>query len=210
MRIPFSGILDSSMKNDSPVARGDILWTIITVVAIGIATNVFFPFYQPFFTRLITFVRPTPKPTPAFIEEVAPLTKEEEATMSTRIIDFFEPANAQKADTSSDVQEKKTASASAVKDTRPPVITINGGPTDGSSAPSGTKVCFPLWITDDTSSYERVSVRVRVDQNPWGPWENSLQYCYETLQVGTHTFIVQGKDESGNVGAETRRTFEIK
>jgi hypothetical protein len=198
------------MKNKTSETRGDILWTIITVLALAILTNVFFPFYRPFFKRLITFVRPTPAPTPAYIEVNPTLSSIEEATMSTRISDFYEPLINQNADAASNDPTKKTASKSAVKDTRPPTVTINGGPTEGSGVPPGTKICFPLWITDDISSYEQVSVRVRVDQGQWGPWEKSMEYCYETLPIGMHTFVIQGKDETGNVGPETRRGFEIK
>lgn len=90
-----------------------------------------------------------------------------------------------------------------------PVITINGGPVEGSVV-TDPAVCFPIWVVDNLSWWSAVQIRYRIDTNPWSAWAYEYEPCISGLSKGSHIFSVAGKDEAGNISKEAKRTFIVQ
>ncbi len=94
-------------------------------------------------------------------------------------------------------------------DTTAPVLTINGGPMEGSVV-TDPAVCFPLWVVDDLSWWSSVQIRYRIDTKPWSTWAFEYEPCVSGLVKGRHIFSATGKDEAGNISKEVTRTFIVQ
>jgi len=143
-------------------------------------------------------------------EQPQQLTETESATMSANFTQDFEKnlalANATPTPTpffASDIP------ASMAGDLIPPTVTIQGNLAEGATiATSG--ICFPLWVSDNMTSWQRLQTRAKIDQNQWGVWTETFSYCFQNLGNGSHTFSVQIRDLAGNVSAPVARTFIIR
>lgn len=93
-------------------------------------------------------------------------------------------------------------------DSNPPTLTIQGGPSDGSTV-DFNNFCFPLYVSDNVSKYPKVFVRYRFDADSFGSWTTDVSPCYNNVLNGQHIFAVQAQDEAGNLSSEQRRTFTV-
>ncbi|MFH0749556.1 MAG: hypothetical protein V1917_01405 [Candidatus Gottesmanbacteria bacterium] len=99
--------------------------------------------------------------------------------------------------------------ASQAGDLVPPTVTIQGEVLEGSTV-TMPNICFPLWVSDNITSWQQLGTRGKLDDNQWSPWSTLLSYCYQNLGNGVHTFTVQIRDLSGNISQEVKRTFIVK
>jgi len=202
-------------------SSGNTALLVLFIIFCGFMTNAFFPKVQSTFEQLFHTVNPPPTPTPLWQEQHMSLTKEEKATMSGS---FFQEIQtviatfaAQQKTTITPTPVSKilgiasgsaTASKSAIIDTIPPTVTITGGPNENDIV-TGTRICFPLWVSDNVTNYMKLVTRIKINTNPWTEWEQNLSPCVD-IQPGSHTFTVQIKDEAGNISPETQRHFVTK
>jgi len=188
--------------------------TVLIVVAIGFLTNVIFPSAQNELSNLFHKVIPPPTPLPSYVENTRTLTKDEISTMSGNFMQEFTELVSTRAarwgsvaGASTVASPPATSTPPATKDTVAPIVAINGGPVEGSTV-AETRVCFPLWVSDNATEYTKLLVQAKFDTQQITAWSNTLQYCYESLANGPHTFSVQVKDEAGNV-TESKRSFTV-
>ena len=99
--------------------------------------------------------------------------------------------------------------ASMAGDLIPPTVTIQGGVSEGAIIASGS-LCFPIWVSDNMTPWQQLTTRTRMDTNQWSVWMQTYSYCFQNLNIGTHTFSVQIRDLAGNISPEIKRTFIVK
>jgi len=155
------------------------------------------------------FIRPTP--TPTWQEQTLPLTDVEQATMSGDFTQEFQQALAEER-----TPEKPLAPiwsldipSSMAGDIVAPTVTINGGPSEGSTI-AYTNPCFPLWVNDNMTPWQQLVSRSKLDSGQWTSWMNQFSYCFDNLGNGGHTVSIQIKDLAGNISSEVKRTFIVK
>lgn len=147
---------------------------------------------------------------PSWQEQPQTLSETEAATMSANFTEDFEKnlalANATPTPTpffASDIP------ASMAGDLTAPTVTIQGNLAEGATI-AGNSVCFPLWVSDNMTPWQRLQTRANIDKNQWGVWTETFSYCFQNLGNGSHTFSVQIRDLAGNVSAPVTRTFIIR
>ncbi|MFZ2024707.1 MAG: hypothetical protein WAV51_00265 [Microgenomates group bacterium] len=143
-------------------------------------------------------------------EEQKQLSEIEIATMSASFTEDFEKnlalASATPTPTpffTSDIP------ASMAGDLNPPTVTIQGNTAEGATI-TGNSVCFPLWVSDNMTPWQRLQTRSKLDTNQWSVWMETFSYCFQNLGNGKHTFSVQIRDLAGNVASPVARTFLIR
>jgi hypothetical protein len=99
--------------------------------------------------------------------------------------------------------------ASMAGDLTAPTVTIQGNVSEGTTIASGS-LCFPLWVSDNMTPWQRLQTRAKIDQNQWSEWAETFSYCFQNLEDGTHTFSVQIRDLAGNISPELKRTVIVK
>lgn len=196
---------------------GRAITLFIFVVFLGFMTNLFFPKIQEKTEQLFHVIKPSATPTPLWQEQEMTLSPEEKATMSGNFMGEFSDVLAtssssmppSKNETNNTTSSSPTpTSNSASQDSIPPTVTITGGPNENETV-ALSRVCFPLWVSDNATNYAKLLIRTKLDTNPWTEWEENLSPCM-SVEPGSHTFTVQAKDATGNLSPETQRHFVTK
>ncbi len=99
--------------------------------------------------------------------------------------------------------------ASMAGDLKPPTVTIQGNIAEGATIATDS-LCFPLWVSDNMTPWQRLTTRARMDTKEWSVWLPTYSYCFQNLSIGAHTFSVQIRDLAGNISPEVKRTFIVK
>lgn len=146
----------------------------------------------------------------AWQEQPQRLSETEAATMSANFSDDFEKnlrtINASPTPTpffAADIP------ASMAGDLTPPTATIQGSAAEGAVI-AGNDLCFPLWVSDNLTPWQRLQTRGKMDSNQWSIWMETFSYCFQNLGIGRHTFSTQIRDLAGNVSPEITRTFIVR
>ncbi|MFQ6617988.1 MAG: hypothetical protein ACE5QV_04790, partial [Fidelibacterota bacterium] len=121
---------------------------------------------------------------------------------------YFEVAAKDNKD-SVDVTPDTRSFSVAAADNLAPVITVIEHPTDGSKKPPGASVFFS-WTGVDSSLFGSVvgySYRLAgtgSDATDWSDWDlNTTSIAFSDLHLGSYTFMVVAKDNSGLVTVDT-------
>gem|GEM_PF-1910243 len=158
--------------------------------------------------RTIPFIATTP--TPAWQEQRVVLTDIEQATMSGNFTKEFQQAlETEKLPPKPSPIFVYDIPASMAGDITAPTITITGGPPESSTIPYNNP-CFPLWVGDNMTPWQQLTTRAKIDDGQWSPWMNQFSYCFNNLENGGHTVLIQIKDLAGNVSPEIKRVFIVK
>lgn len=172
----------------------------ISILCIFIAFIIWFTRDIPTDTNQQSY--PSSASSPTWTEHERNLTPLEQATMSADFIREFNDA------TATTMSPSPTSIVSlGTGDSTPPTVTIQSPAEQG--VITATSVCFPLWVSDDTTPWQQLTVRVRLDGNGWSDWSNQLSYCYDDLINGLHRFSVQIRDPNGNSSGDITRSFTV-
>jgi hypothetical protein len=95
-----------------------------------------------------------------------------------------------------------SASRSWTVDKTGPVVSINSGPTSGSTTKTNS-------ATFGFSANESATFGCSLDGAPFSSCTGSNSQSYSGLSDGQHTFSVKGVDSLGNLGGATSRTWTI-
>lgn len=157
-----------------------------------------------------TTINRQPTPTPQWTEQPLILSDIEQATMSgdfsTELQENLILLNATPTPT---LAFRMDIPASAAGDLVSPTVTIQGGPTEGSTIAQNS-VCFPLWISDNMTPWQQLQTQAQLNTQAWSPWAPVTYYCFDTPTDGTYTFRVRIRDIAGNVSSEIQRIFVVK
>lgn len=149
-------------------------------------------------------------PEPTWQEQPRTLSDIEHATMSANFTTDFEK-NMALANTTPEPTPLflRDIPASMAGDLQPPTLTIQGSIADNAII-SFTNPCFPLWVTDNMTPWQRLQTRTKLDTQSWSTWAEAFSYCFQNLTTGTHIFSVQIRDLAGNVSPEIQRPFIVQ
>lgn len=88
--------------------------------------------------------------------------------------------------------------ASMAGDMIAPTLTIQGSIGEGTTI-AYTNPCFPLWVSDNMTPWQRLQTRAKLDTTAWSNWSEAFSYCFTNLSNGAHTFSVQIRDRKSVV-----------
>ena len=156
-----------------------------------------------------------PIPTPTWQEQTLRLSDIEQATMSGDFTKEFQTALAEENQAKPDRPLAETlismidVPSSMAGGILAPTVTINGGPSEGSTI-AYPNPCFPLWVNDNMTPWQQLATRTKLNSGQWSNWMNQFSYCFDNLGNGSHTVSIQIKDLAGNISSEVKRVFVVK
>jgi len=178
--------------------------TIFLIVSLGLWTGLIIPSFLSERKKTKETIQET------WQEQPQQLSTIEQATMSASFSEDFEKnMEAENTPPTPTPLFLTDIPASMAGDMIAPTVTIQSPIVEGATI-TYTNPCFPLWVTDNMTPWQRLQTRAKLDNTAWSDWRESFSYCFTNLTPGAHTFSVQIRDLAGNVSSEGKRTFIVE